>query len=48
MKSLTLVKEEIIMGETQIKDELYQFIEEADGRLLKMLYAVAKEYTKEE
>ncbi len=48
MKSLTLVKEEITMGETQIKDELYQFIAEADARLLKMLLAVAKEYTQED
>lgn len=30
------------MLETQIKDELYQFIGEADGRLLKMLHAGAK------
>ncbi len=48
MKSLTLVKGKLIMGETQIKDELHQFIEKADSRLLKLLYAVAKEYTLED
>ena len=36
------------MGETQIRHELYQFIDEADKRLLKLLYAVAKEYTQED
>lgn len=36
------------MGATQIKEELYQYIEDADARLLKMLYALAKEYTQEE
>ncbi|MCH6232572.1 hypothetical protein [Cognataquiflexum rubidum] len=36
------------MGETQIRHELYQFIDEADERLLILLYAVAKEYTQED
>jgi hypothetical protein len=36
------------MGAIQIKKELYNYIEEADERLLKMLYAVAKEYNQEE
>jgi len=36
------------MGAVQIKEELYQYIEEADARLLKMLYAVAKEYTQDD
>lgn len=36
------------MGAAQIREELYQYIEEADARLLKMLYAVAKEYTHDE
>ena len=48
MKSLTLIKREIIMGAVQIKEELYHYIEEADTRLLKMLYAVAKEYTQDD
>lgn len=38
----------MIMGETQIRNELYQFIDDADERLLKLLYAVAKEYTQED
>ncbi len=36
------------MGAVQIREELYHFIEEADTRLLKMLYAVAKEYNQED
>ena len=36
------------MGTVQIKEELYHYIEEADARLLNMLYAVAKEYTQED
>jgi predicted HD phosphohydrolase len=36
------------MGETQIRHELYQFIDEADERLLILLYTVAKEYTQED
>ena len=36
------------MGAVQIREELYHCIEEADARLLKMLYAVAKEYTRED
>ena len=36
------------MGAVQIKDELYQYIKEADVRLLKMLHAVAKEYTQDD
>lgn len=44
MKSLFLKKDILIMGAAQIKEELYHFIEEGDARLLKMLYAVAKEY----
>ena len=35
------------MGIVQIKEALYHYIERADVRLLKMLYAVAKEYTEE-
>ncbi len=36
------------MGAAQIKQELHHFIEDADTRLLKMLYALAKEYTSED
>lgn len=36
------------MGATQIREELYHFIEEGDNKLLKMLYAVAKEYASED
>jgi len=36
------------MGAAQIKEELYHYIEEADARLLKMLYALAKTYTQED
>ncbi len=32
------------MGAVQIREELYHYIEVADARLLKMLYALAKEY----
>lgn len=35
------------MGAAQIKEELYQFIESGDPKLIKMLYAVAKEYSNE-
>jgi flavodoxin len=37
-----------IMGAPKIKEELYHFIEEGDAKLIKMLYAVAKEYTKDD
>ena len=36
------------MGAVQIKEELYKFIEGADSRLLKVLYAVAKEYNQDD
>lgn len=36
------------MGAPKIKEELYQIIEAGDARLLKMLYAVAKEYNSED
>ena len=36
------------MGVVQIKEELYHFIERADSRLLKVLYAVAKEYNQDD
>ncbi len=36
------------MGVTHIKEELHHFIEDADTRLLKMLYALVKEYTQED
>lgn len=36
------------MGAAQIKEELYHFIESGDPKLIKMLYAVAKEYTEED
>ena len=36
------------MGAVQIKEELYHFIEGADSRLLKVLYAVAKEYNQDD
>ncbi len=36
------------MGASQIKEELYHFIEEGDSRLINMLYAVAREYTQED
>ena len=36
------------MEPVQIKKELYDLIEKADRRLLKMLHAVAKEYSKED
>ncbi len=35
------------MEGAQIKEELYHFIESGDTRLIKMLHAVAKEYTNE-
>lgn len=35
------------MSAPQIKEQLYHLIEEGDARLLKMLYAVAKEYNNE-
>ena len=36
------------MGAAQIKEELYQFIESGDPKLIKMLYAVAKEYSSDD
>jgi len=36
------------MGTSAIKEELHHFIENGDAKLLKMLYAVAKEYTDDE
>lgn len=36
------------MGAKQIKEELYHFIESGDTKLIKMLHAVAKEYSSEE
>jgi hypothetical protein len=48
VKTLSLLKDSIIMGAAQIKEELYQFIEEGDTRLINMLYAVAREYTQED
>jgi hypothetical protein len=36
------------MGATQIREELYRYINKGDSRLLKILYTVAKEYTKED
>ena len=36
------------MGAIKIKEELFHFIEIADTRLLKVLYTIAKEYTKED
>lgn len=36
------------MKALQIKEELYQFIEGGDQRLINMLYAVAKEYNGED
>jgi hypothetical protein len=43
-----LVKREEIMGTVQVREELYHYIEGADARLLKMLHAIAKEYTQED
>ena len=31
-----------------LKEELYQYIDKGDERLLKLMYAVAREYTNEE
>lgn len=36
------------MGTAQIKEELYQYIESGDPKLIKMLYAVAKQYKGED
>lgn len=36
------------MRATQIREELQHFIEEGDMKLIKMLYAVAKEYASDE
>jgi hypothetical protein len=36
------------MSTNAIKQELYGFIEKGDDKLVKMLYAVAKEYTEED
>ncbi len=36
------------MGATQIRKELHHFIDSGDTKLIKLLYAVAKEYTGDE
>lgn len=36
------------MGAPKIKEELYQMIENGDAKLIKMLFAVAKEYSKDD
>ena len=36
------------MGVTEIREELHHFIDEGDTKLLKMLYAIAKEYASDE
>lgn len=33
------------MGAAQIREELHHFIDSGDTKLIKLLYAVAKEYT---
>lgn len=38
----------IIMGAAQLKEELYQYIESGDTKLIKMLYAIAKEYSSDD
>ena len=35
------------MSTTQIQEKLHAVVDDGDSRLLKMLYAVAKEYTEE-
>lgn len=36
------------MGAPTIKEKLHHFIEDGDPKLIKMLYAVAKEYTQDD
>jgi len=36
------------MEATQIREELHHFIDSGDSKLIKLLYAVAKEYTNDE
>lgn len=36
------------MRTTQIREELHQFIEQGDNRLLKILHTIAKEYIRED
>lgn len=36
------------MGAAQIREELHEFIDSGDTKLIKLLYAVAKEYTYDE
>ncbi len=36
------------MGAAEIREELHGFIESGDTKLIKLLYAVAKEYTDDE
>ncbi|MEM7551078.1 MAG: hypothetical protein AAF363_15450 [Bacteroidota bacterium] len=36
------------MGAAQIRKELHNFIDNGDTKLIKLLYAVAKEYTDDE
>lgn len=40
--SVVFAQKIMIMRAAQIKEELYQFIESGDPKLIKMLYAVAK------
>jgi hypothetical protein len=45
---LTLEKDAIIMGTAQLKEELHQYVDQGDKRLLQMMQAVAKAYFNED
>ena len=40
------VKNRIIMGVPELRNELHDFINRADERFLKMMYAMSREYDK--
>ncbi|UXX80056.1 hypothetical protein N7E81_02915 [Reichenbachiella carrageenanivorans] len=48
MKSLTLEKHALIMGTAQLKEELHQYVDRGDKRLLHMMQAIAKAYFEED
>ncbi len=43
MKSLTLEKDAIIMSTAELKEELHQYIDQGDKKLLHMMQALAKD-----
>lgn len=48
LKSLNLLKINVFMTAANIRQKLHQYIDKGDEKLLKLMYAVAKEYNEED